>query len=57
MAAAAAAAAFHRRSSGIKRDGTLFSPYKWPSVQVLHLIHPQSQTADRPRTESLPSDS
>lgn len=31
--------------------GTLFQAYKWPSVQVLHLIHRQSQIADRPRME------
>lgn len=31
--------------------GTLFQTYKRPSVQVLHLIHRRSQTADRPRME------
>lgn len=31
--------------------GSLFQAYKWRHVQVLHLIHRQSQIADRPRTE------
>lgn len=31
--------------------GSLFQAYKWRNVQVLHLIHRQSQIADRPRTE------
>lgn len=33
--------------------GTLFQAYKWPNVQVLHLIHHHSQIADRPKMELM----
>lgn len=47
MVAASISSPFKWHQTG----GTLFSAYKCPSVQVLHLIHRQSQTTDRPRIE------